>query len=291
MATWPPINSRSAPIDNTTRNSARNATIGNAAHSSSASAIGFTATELLRTHASVRRKLSAAEHLARHSGQQQLTKKIETQQRERRAGQRWCGLGGLSQFVCGSFGRTRKGKAKLANHVIPVAPFIKRKLIMDITSDDEPSLKSQNSKKICVYPSVTREFYTNLTDATVDKDSPHYHNVYIRKHCFAILLRLATTNWLPTVIVDTVSKKMVVLLFKIRNNIQFDVGELIFHHIMGFCHGWGKEDKVLLPFSSLIYGESVPSNLPCVSLDFAAAHARVLSTQSILTGLKSSTIV
>nr|GLL46609.1 uncharacterized protein LOC109185001 [Ipomoea trifida] len=71
---------------------------------------------------------------------------------------------------------------------------------------------------------------------------------------YAILLRMATTNWLPTVTVHSVSKKMVVLLFKIRNNIPFNLGELIFDHIMAFRHGQGKEDKVLLPFSSLIYG-------------------------------------
>nr|GLL42163.1 uncharacterized protein LOC109153488 [Ipomoea trifida] len=71
---------------------------------------------------------------------------------------------------------------------------------------------------------------------------------------YAILLRMATTNWLPTVTVHSVSKKMVVLLLKIRNNIPFNLGELIFDHIMAFRHGQGKEDKVLLPFSSLIYG-------------------------------------
>nr|GMD22483.1 uncharacterized protein LOC109185001 [Ipomoea batatas] len=71
---------------------------------------------------------------------------------------------------------------------------------------------------------------------------------------YAILLRMATTNWLPTVTVHSVSKKMAVLLFKIRNNIPFNLGELIFDHIMAFRHGQGKEDKVLLPFSSLIYG-------------------------------------
>nr|GMD06175.1 uncharacterized protein LOC109181161 [Ipomoea batatas] len=163
---------------------------------------------------------------------------------------------------------------------------------------------------------VTREFYSNLTEATVDRDSAHFHNVYIRRHwynfspavindffdrtevdvqfspdydliasslsnshyrtwpkrdtkkpgkqgdiessflpsSYAILLRMATTNWLPTVTVHSVSKKMAVLLFKIRNNIPFNLGELIFDHIMAFRHGHGKEDKVLLPFSSLIYG-------------------------------------
>nr|GME03172.1 uncharacterized protein LOC109181161 [Ipomoea batatas] len=137
---------------------------------------------------------------------------------------------------------------------------------------------------------VTREFYTNLTEATVDRDSDHFHNVFLRRHwydfspavindffdrpkrdtkkpgkqgdiessflpsSYAILLRMATTNWLPTVTVHFVSKKMAVLLFKIRNNIPFNLGELIFDHIMVFRHGQGKEDKVVLPFSSLIYG-------------------------------------
>nr|GMD22290.1 uncharacterized protein LOC109181161 [Ipomoea batatas] len=137
---------------------------------------------------------------------------------------------------------------------------------------------------------VTREFYSNLTEATVDRDSDHFHNVYIRRHwydfspavineffdrterdikkpgkqgdiessflpsSYAILLRMATTNWLPTVTVHSVSKKMAVLLFKIRNNIPFNLRELIFDHIMAFRHGQGKEDKVLLPFFSLIYG-------------------------------------
>nr|GMD28204.1 uncharacterized protein LOC109181161 [Ipomoea batatas] len=163
---------------------------------------------------------------------------------------------------------------------------------------------------------VAREFYSNLTEATVDRDSDHFHNVFLRRHwydfspavindffdrievddqfspdydliasslsnshyrtwpkrdtkkpgkqgdiessflpsSYAILLRMATTNWLPTVTVHSVSKKMDVLLFKIRNNIPFNLGELIFDHIMAFRHGQGKEDKVLLPFSSLIYG-------------------------------------
>nr|GMD79848.1 uncharacterized protein LOC109167433 [Ipomoea batatas] len=36
--------------------------------------------------------------------------------------------------------------------------------------------------------------------------------------------------------------------------------------------------------------EFVPSNLPCVSVDFADVRARVLSTQSILTSLKSTVV-
>nr|GMD52287.1 hypothetical protein Iba_chr11bCG10470 [Ipomoea batatas]GMD52288.1 hypothetical protein Iba_chr11bCG10480 [Ipomoea batatas] len=47
-----------------------------------------------------------------------------------------------------------------------------------------------------------------------------------------------------------------------------------------------------LPSASVAvsHEESVPSNLPCVSVDFADVRARVLSTQSILTSLKSTVV-
>nr|GLL46672.1 uncharacterized protein LOC109185001 [Ipomoea trifida] len=237
--------------------------------------------------------------------------------------------------------RTRKSKAKLANRVIPVAPSVKRKLVMDSVSDVEPPRKSQKSmstrqlrgqvsvphslpkssgfplpillnkdlqaawlinkdRSLLLQRNIDVENFTaccNLIDLlrsqnllqTVtnvgpycDLFSPDYDliasslsNSHYRTwpkrdtkkpgkqgdlessflpSSYAILLRMATTNWLPTVTVHSVSKKMVVLLFKIRNNIPFNLGELIFDHIMAFRHGQGKENKVLLPFSSLIYG-------------------------------------
>nr|GMD23093.1 uncharacterized protein LOC109168966 [Ipomoea batatas] len=237
--------------------------------------------------------------------------------------------------------RTRKSKAKLANRVIPVAPSVKRKLIMDSVSDVEPPRKSQKSvstrqlrgqvsvplslpkssgfplpillnKNVQAAWSINKDrslllqrnidvenftAYCNLIDLlrsqnllqTVtnvgpycDLFSPDYDLIAsslsnshyrtwpkrdIKKSGkqgdlessflpsnYAILLHMATTNWLPMVTVHSVSKKMAVLLFKIRNNIPFNLGELIFDHIMAFRHGQGKEDKVLLPFSSLIYG-------------------------------------
>nr|GMC68813.1 uncharacterized protein LOC109168966 [Ipomoea batatas] len=217
--------------------------------------------------------------------------------------------------------RTRKSKAKLANRVIPVAPSVKRKLIMDSVSDVEPPRKSQKSVstrqlrgQVSVPPSLPKssgfplpillnknvqaawsinkdrslllqrnidvENFTaccNLIDLlrsqnllqTVTNVGPYCDMAYegykkpgkqgdiessFLPSSYAILLRMATTNWLPTVTVHSVSKKMAVLLFKIRNNIPFNLGELIFDHIMAFRHGQGKEDKVLLPFSSLIYG-------------------------------------
>nr|GMD43946.1 hypothetical protein Iba_chr10cCG10200 [Ipomoea batatas] len=48
-----------------------------------------------------------------------------------------------------------------------------------------------------------------------------------------------------------------------------------------------KADNVSVAVS---HEESVPSNLPSVSVDFADVRARVLSTQSILTSLKSTVV-
>nr|GMD79534.1 ATP-dependent DNA helicase Q-like 5 [Ipomoea batatas] len=91
---------------------------------------------------------------------------------------------------------------------------------------------------------------------------------------YAILLRLATNNWLPTVAAHYVSKKMVIPLFKIQNNIQFDLGEMIFRHIMSFRQG----------LNSVAVHPSVSTrppqrNLMIVQLD---------SAQSILSNLKST---
>lgn len=69
---------------------------------------------------------------------------------------------------------------------------------------------------------------------------------------YYVLLRLASTNWLPSVNTHLVSKKMAVLLYKIRNMIDVDLSSIIFSHIMTFTKK--KETKVHLPFPSLIFG-------------------------------------
>nr|GMD04324.1 uncharacterized protein LOC109181161 [Ipomoea batatas] len=50
------------------------------------------------------------------------------------------------------------------------------------------------------------------------------------------------------------------------------------------------DDCSALKSVTVSHEESVPSNLPCVSVDFADVRARVLSTQSILTSLKSTVV-
>nr|GMD50405.1 uncharacterized protein LOC109181161 [Ipomoea batatas] len=69
---------------------------------------------------------------------------------------------------------------------------------------------------------------------------------------YSVLLRLAATNWLPVVNPQTISRKMAVLLYKIRHMLDFDLGTLIYDHIMSFTKK--KEFKVHLPFPCRIYG-------------------------------------
>ncbi|XP_019186460.1 PREDICTED: uncharacterized protein LOC109181161 [Ipomoea nil] len=69
---------------------------------------------------------------------------------------------------------------------------------------------------------------------------------------YSVLLRIAATNWLPGVNKSIVSDKMALLLYKVRNRIDVDLGSIIFSHIMSFTKK--KEAKVHLPFPSLIFG-------------------------------------
>lgn len=70
---------------------------------------------------------------------------------------------------------------------------------------------------------------------------------------YSVLLRLATTNWLPSVNANIVYEKMGVLLYKVRNKLDVDLGSIIFSHIMTFTKK-KKEAKIYLPYPSLIYG-------------------------------------
>ncbi|XP_031116562.1 uncharacterized protein LOC116020222 [Ipomoea triloba] len=70
---------------------------------------------------------------------------------------------------------------------------------------------------------------------------------------YSVLFRLANSNWLPTVSTSTVSSKMVLLLYKVRSMVKFDLGDLIYNHIMDFVLK-KKESKIHLPFPNLIFG-------------------------------------
>nr|GMD82245.1 hypothetical protein Iba_chr13fCG6200 [Ipomoea batatas] len=66
--------------------------------------------------------------------------------------------------------------------------------------------------------------------------------------------------------------------------------------LRGMLRNQGKEDKVLLPFSSLIYAlnvfavsesMSIPTRPPCVSINIGVVRTRLNSTQSVLANFKS----
>lgn len=63
---------------------------------------------------------------------------------------------------------------------------------------------------------------------------------------YSVLLRLAATNWLPSVNANLVYENMGFLPYKIRNKLDVDLGSVIFSHIMSFTN-WKKE-------ANLIYG-------------------------------------
>ncbi|XP_019153454.1 PREDICTED: uncharacterized protein LOC109149918 [Ipomoea nil] len=70
---------------------------------------------------------------------------------------------------------------------------------------------------------------------------------------YSVLLCLASANWLPVVRVHLISEPLALLLYKIRNRLTFDLGEIIFSHILAY-HSKKKEAKIHLPYHCLIYG-------------------------------------
>ncbi|VFQ84566.1 unnamed protein product [Cuscuta campestris] len=75
----------------------------------------------------------------------------------------------------------------------------------------------------------------------------------ILKSSYAILLRVAALHWLPTTHTNTVSKIMARLLYKIKHNIPFDLGKLIFDQIMLFAAEKYKANSIGLPYPTLLY--------------------------------------
>ncbi|VFQ61560.1 unnamed protein product [Cuscuta campestris] len=75
----------------------------------------------------------------------------------------------------------------------------------------------------------------------------------ILKSSYAILLRVAALHWLPTTHTNTVSKIMARLLYTIKHNIPFDLGQLIFDQIMLFAAEKYKVNSIGLPYPTLLY--------------------------------------
>ncbi|XP_019189392.1 PREDICTED: uncharacterized protein LOC109183785 [Ipomoea nil] len=68
----------------------------------------------------------------------------------------------------------------------------------------------------------------------------------------SVLLRLASTNWMPAVRHHLVSDQLAALLYKISNRLPINLGDFIFGHLAQFVQH--REPKVHLPFPSLIFG-------------------------------------
>nr|GMC52845.1 uncharacterized protein LOC109166029 [Ipomoea batatas]GMC52847.1 uncharacterized protein LOC109166029 [Ipomoea batatas] len=176
---------------------------------------------------------------------------------------------------------------------------------MDTTSDDVPPLKSQKSQKslstrqsrgkVFVPPSLPKSsssglplpvlLHKELKDAwMINKDRTLLlqRDIDVENFtaCCNLIDLLRSQNLLQTVTNGFQKHKQEEELF-ITSKYTIDKRLFLKSHF---------DDCSALKSVVVSKGESVPSNLPHVSLDFAAVRARVLSTQSILTGLKSTVV-
>ncbi|XP_031101901.1 uncharacterized protein LOC116005802 [Ipomoea triloba] len=71
---------------------------------------------------------------------------------------------------------------------------------------------------------------------------------------YAILHKLAMTNWMPNERRGGLNLLMATLIYKIGKGIPIDLGDIIFKHVASFRKPESKESKVKLPFPCTIYG-------------------------------------
>ncbi|XP_031116505.1 uncharacterized protein LOC116020162 [Ipomoea triloba] len=71
---------------------------------------------------------------------------------------------------------------------------------------------------------------------------------------YAILHKLAMTNWMPNEHRGGLNLLMATLIYKIGKGIPVDLGDIIFKHVASFRKPESKESKVKLPFPCTIYG-------------------------------------
>nr|GLL44875.1 uncharacterized protein LOC109169177 [Ipomoea trifida] len=69
---------------------------------------------------------------------------------------------------------------------------------------------------------------------------------------FALLHKIACTNWMPTKHHSYVKRSMAVLLYKIDQGVKFNLGELLFQQILAARYGANNRKELILP--NLIYG-------------------------------------
>nr|GMC71354.1 uncharacterized protein LOC109169177 [Ipomoea batatas] len=69
---------------------------------------------------------------------------------------------------------------------------------------------------------------------------------------FALLHKIACTNWMPTKHHSYVKRSMVVLLYKIDQGVKFNLGELLFQQILAAWNDTNSRKELILP--NFIYG-------------------------------------
>ncbi|XP_031099842.1 uncharacterized protein LOC116004042 [Ipomoea triloba] len=119
------------------------------------------------------------------------------------------------------------------------------------------------------YPPIAiKEFYANLMKTIKEAGSqvitggtysswPAETNTLPAKSLttkYAILHKLAMTNWMSNEHRGGLNLLMATLIYKIGKGIPVDLGDIIFKHVASFRKPESKESKVKLPFPCTIYG-------------------------------------
>nr|GMD78300.1 uncharacterized protein LOC109169177 [Ipomoea batatas] len=100
---------------------------------------------------------------------------------------------------------------------------------------------------------------------------------------FAFLHKIAFSNWMPSTNHRYVTKKMAALLFKIDTGVNFDLGQLLFDHIVDAQNGKAGKKDLVLP--NLIYGLLAMQGFQKHSSEYFEAHlVPIKFNQRLLSG-------
>ncbi|VFQ66827.1 unnamed protein product [Cuscuta campestris] len=75
----------------------------------------------------------------------------------------------------------------------------------------------------------------------------------VLKSSYALLLRIAAFHWMPTTHTNTVPLCIATLIYRIKNNVPFDLGRVVFDQVMAFAAEKYKKNKNGLPYPLLVY--------------------------------------
>jgi hypothetical protein len=73
------------------------------------------------------------------------------------------------------------------------------------------------------------------------------------KSSYAVLLRIAASNWMPTTHKATVPTSLAELIYKIKQGLSVDLGQRIYDLLLSFSRDTNKINALGIPFPVLIY--------------------------------------